>query len=663
MELRRITGALRALVVMGVMGGAVLLAPAAAQASVSVQVTSTAGTASPPSQIYVPETLADAVAYVQSNGGGTITFAPSLTGQTITLTSSLADITAATTITGPSSGTVTISGAGTRQIFDVSSTGSLALSDLTLTDGYDSTDGGAISTAGPLTLDGVTLTANSALGGGGAICSCSGVAPVTIDDSTITGNSAVDAGGGIASVGGSLTIEYSTISQNSAGSGAGGGIYGVGMSIEWSTVAGNSAAVGAGIFSAGDLTVSDSTLTGNDASQAGGAIMQGDGGTAAPLNVASSTIVGNIASGTSTTSAAGGGGIWADASKALEPVSLLDTVVAGNTADQGDPDVFSDGSVPQTSANFSLIGDSAGDGITSSTATDIIGSSSSPVNPLLGALASNGGPTQTMLPLAGSPVIDAGVDADGMSIDQREKPRTVKLGFPEPAGGDGTDIGAVELQDTEIAGPTVTAISPGQGAAGTALTITGTNLFLATEVEFGSTFVTAITAVSDTEITVPVPPGLGTVDVRVITPAGLSAESAADEFTYPVSTQLAVFGNQELVLTAPNVTACLAPKTKLHATFATAAIKGSRKTKVKFKSAAFYIDKGVKHKRKKKPHVTTYTANATSRKTPVSENLSLKGLKSGSHTLKVIATYTERAGHPKKTRSVTETLLRKFKVC
>jgi hypothetical protein len=662
MDRRRFTGARRALVVVGALAGALLLAPAAAQASVSVEVTSTAGTASPPTQIYVPETLADAVAYVESNGGGTITFASSLTGQTITLTSSLADITAATTITGPSSGTVTISGAGAREIFDVSSTGSLALSDLTLTGGVDNSgNGGAISTAGPLTLDGVTLAGNSTSEGGGAICSCSGMAPVTIDDSTITGNSAVDAGGGIASVGGSLTIEYSTISQNSAGNGAGGGIYAVGASIEWSTVAGNSAAVGAGIFSAGDLTVSDSTLAGNDASQAGGAIMQGDGGAAAPLNVTSSTIVGNIASGTA--SPGGGGGIWADASKTAEPVSLLDTIVAGNIADQGDADVFSDGSIPQTSANFSLIGNSTGDGITSSTATDIIGTSASPVNPKLGALASNGGPTQTMLPLAGSPVIDAGVDADGMSIDQREKPRSVKLGFPEPAGGDGTDIGAVELQDSEIAGPTVTAISPTYGAAGSTVTITGTNLFPATEVEFGSTFVTAITAVSDTEITVPVPPGLGTVDLRVITPAGLSAISAADQFSYPTSTQAADFGNQQLTLTAPNATVCLAPEAKLNAQFATTTIKASHKTKAKFGSVAFYIDKGVKHKSRKKPHATTYTPNATSHKTPVSENLSLKGVKAGTHTLKVVASYAEKVGHGKKAKTVTKTLRTQFKVC
>jgi len=78
-----------------------------------------------------------------------------------------------------------------------------------------------------------------------------------------------------------------------------------------------------------------------------------------------------------------------------------------------------------------------------------LGDHSNGGNPLLGALASNGGPTQTRLPLSGSPLIDAIPDphcADGNTLagsaitnDQRALPR------PSPTGG-ACDIGAVEVQ-------------------------------------------------------------------------------------------------------------------------------------------------------------------------------------------------------------------------
>ncbi len=65
-------------------------------------------------------------------------------------------------------------------------------------------------------------------------------------------------------------------------------------------------------------------------------------------------------------------------------------------------------------------------------------------DPLLGALASNGGLTRTMAPGNGSPALDAGA-AYGLTIDQRGLRRTVDL--PTVVNfGDATDIGAVERQ-------------------------------------------------------------------------------------------------------------------------------------------------------------------------------------------------------------------------
>ena len=69
-------------------------------------------------------------------------------------------------------------------------------------------------------------------------------------------------------------------------------------------------------------------------------------------------------------------------------------------------------------------------------------------NPDLGPLQDNGGPTQTMALLPGSPAIDTG-DSSGLSTDQRGDPRPVDFsGLPNAAGGDGADIGAFELQQT-----------------------------------------------------------------------------------------------------------------------------------------------------------------------------------------------------------------------
>jgi hypothetical protein len=84
-------------------------------------------------------------------------------------------------------------------------------------------------------------------------------------------------------------------------------------------------------------------------------------------------------------------------------------------------------------------------------------------------------------------------------------------------------------------GPTVTGLSPGQGTVfgGTTVTITGTNLTGTTVVEFGTSIATSVTVDSPTSITVETPShALGTVDVTVTTPAGTSANTTADDFTY-----------------------------------------------------------------------------------------------------------------------------------
>jgi hypothetical protein len=78
---------------------------------------------------------------------------------------------------------------------------------------------------------------------------------------------------------------------------------------------------------------------------------------------------------------------------------------------------------------------------------DQIGTTASPVDPLLGALQNNGGPTETLALLDGSPAIDKGGAVDGVATDQRGRFRPVDaVAIPPAQDGDNSDIGAFEKQ-------------------------------------------------------------------------------------------------------------------------------------------------------------------------------------------------------------------------
>lgn len=83
--------------------------------------------------------------------------------------------------------------------------------------------------------------------------------------------------------------------------------------------------------------------------------------------------------------------------------------------------------------------------------------------------------------------------------------------------------------------PTVTNVSPNNGptSGGNTVTITGTNFLSSnTQVFFGATPGTGVVIISDTELTVTAPAGLGTVDVTVTTPFGTSPITVDDEYTF-----------------------------------------------------------------------------------------------------------------------------------
>ena len=168
------------------------------------------------------------------------------------------------------------------------------------------------------------------------------------------------------------------------------------------------------------LTMTNSTVTGNRAGTYGGGIANYQGGDA-DLVIRNSTIARNTAE-------AYGGGIsrYARDSPALpgdDDIELSSTIVAGNTAPAG-PDLSNEvppsGDPPSgtVTAGFSLIGNTAGN---VTLAESPAGSNLLNVDPQLGSLAANAGPTQTMLPALASPVVDAGV-ANGLATDQRGLP-------------------------------------------------------------------------------------------------------------------------------------------------------------------------------------------------------------------------------------------------
>jgi hypothetical protein len=304
--------------------------------------------------------------------------------------------------------------------------GSVTITDSTLSGnsadysgGYSGGGGGGIynSDGGSVTITGSTLSGNSSVYVGGGILN-RGTA--TITGSTLSGNSA-GVGGGISN-GGTATITGSTLSGNSALYG-GGGISNWGTAtISGSTLSGNSALSsnsaiawggGGGISNYGSVTITGSTLSGNSAGEDfGGGISNFNGGTA---TITGSTLSGN--------SAGVGGGI---SNFNGGTVRLTDTIVA-NSPRGGDLA----GTVAGTS---NLIGDGSG-GL--DPATNLLG-----VDPMLGPLQDNGGPTWTMAPLPGSPAIDAGSNdliPVGVGFDQRGP------GFQRIVNGT-VDIGAVEWQ-------------------------------------------------------------------------------------------------------------------------------------------------------------------------------------------------------------------------
>jgi hypothetical protein len=162
--------------------------------------------------------------------------------------------------------------------------------------------------------------------------------------------------------------------------------------------------------------------------------------------------------------------------------------------------------------------------------TDISGS-----DPDLGPLANNGGPTPTMLPLAGSPATST-IPMSTIVGSTQLCPRNDQRGYASPAGAACT-MGAVEPDGVAPTHPTVTSVSPDAGptAGGTSVTVTGSGFTGTSQVWFGYGYVLAasFTVDSPTQITAVSPAqAAGTVGVRIVTPGGTSNPGSSDLFSY-----------------------------------------------------------------------------------------------------------------------------------
>jgi virginiamycin B lyase len=137
----------------------------------------------------------------------------------------------------------------------------------------------------------------------------------------------------------------------------------------------------------------------------------------------------------------------------------------------------------------------------------------------------------------------------------------------------------------------------------------------------------------------------------------------------------AVVGNQRLTLSSPSLSACTVSTQQLSVTLGSTAIPGSRAAKLRFLSAALFLDRGVAHRRrqirrspngsKKTVTVVTYTANAVLHHASARVGLRLTGLRSGAHTLKVKVIYAQRVTRHRHTQTVrvAKTLTASFGVC
>jgi len=335
-------------------------------------------------------TLADAV-----NGGGLVTFNCSSGSGTIVVPQ-MSVTSGSLTIDASASATpITLDGNNANRHFSVNNNASLTLRRLTLQNGRatGAAVGGSIeSINAALTVDGCVFRNNALIGNGnnrgGAIAIVPGAnaLPRMIENSTFEGNSVtstnIPSGGAlhVTDASGNTVVRNSTFHGNS--------------------------------------------VNGTNGNEHGGAIAWTSGGTVHHV-----TVTGNAVNGTA--SSVGGGGFLVSG-----PVTVSNSVLAGNSSTGNGPDVRTPGVQPFL-GSYNLIGNGNTSNFTTFGPTNLVGTTASPLDPLVAPLGSFGGPTQTRLPLPASAASNAIPAANcPLLTDQRGAARTAgqpcTMGAVEP---------------------------------------------------------------------------------------------------------------------------------------------------------------------------------------------------------------------------------------
>jgi predicted outer membrane repeat protein len=315
------------------------------------------------------------------------------------------------------------------------------LTDVTFNGNSAGSGGGMFNDATSPALTNVTFSANSAQKGGGMY---NYESSPTLMNVTFNDNSATLEGGGIYNNNGHPILTNVAFSANSAS--FGGGIYNENNScpaLMNVTFSANTASFGGGGMAnstSSNPTLTNVTFSGANYALYGGG-MSNNASSPALTNVTFSANSASFGGGMSNTNSSGpvltnvtfkantatshGGGMWNYASSNPQ---IRNTIFWGNTADNAGAQIFN----LDLGGNFPLVSDSVVQGgcPAGSTCPNLL-----TADPLLGALADNGGYTQTHALLTGSSAIDTGNAAVCPASDQR--------GVARPQGA-GCDIGAYE---------------------------------------------------------------------------------------------------------------------------------------------------------------------------------------------------------------------------
>ncbi len=366
-----------------------------------------------------------AITQANANPGSTIQFAVS---GTIALGSALPDVTADMTIDGPGASNLTVEVTASTPVMTIDGFFTVGISGLTFANGElpNVVAGGIDNINGTLTVTACTFTGGFGTSGG----AIDNTGVLTVTDSTFAGNFA-DAFGGALQNDGTATISDSTFSSNSSNDGGGAIMNRFHLTVSGCTFNGNSVgAIGRGgaiMNYFATATITNSTFVNNSA-VLGGALdnyysTASHGASPAIANLTDLTITGSS-----------GGGIDNEGD-ITGYLTLINSLIAGNSG--GDMV----GLVNPFGSTNNLIGDgSQASGISNGSSGNQVGTSTNPINAKLGTLASNGGPTQTVALLAGSPALNGGSGAATTDTDQRGVPR-----------GHMMDIGAYQATATQLA--------------------------------------------------------------------------------------------------------------------------------------------------------------------------------------------------------------------